>query len=331
MKKLNYIFLLLFVVVVASCGDDDDGATPATPVTPTEPDEPVAEQPDKPVLSVEDPQTDFQGVFKSEENGSIEVSLTGTLDARFLKLEIFKSLDGEESLYEEIEESDATFKANGDLVYEFNYDFEAEDGNKGVSFSAILTDSLEQQSEKVVLAEGEVLLPMIMHEVQIASDFPVSGSSQIPYYLRLTKTMAEGQRVGTLVEEGDHEEIAMIFSANDGSGYYLSSPNAIIESDLVVKVEPKTKTKFKSITVPELGFGVYDEYDSFVIRKLFEDASFNSNPERAEKILEGNAFAFETDNEEIGLFYIDKVESVGGTPETGPKRNQLSLKIWLMQ
>ena len=328
MKKLNYILLLFFVAVVASCGDDDD----ATPMTPLDPEDPAAETPDRPVLTVENPQTGFQGVFKSDETGEVKVNLKGTLDARFSKLEIFKSLDGEEALHEEIEESAANFDAEGALLYEFSYAFEDGDANKAVVFSAVLTDSLEQQSEKVVLVEAEVLLPMVYYEAIVATDFPASGKSQIPYYLRLNANIAEGQRIGTVVTQGSHEEIAMVFSVNEGVGYYLSSPNAIVETDLVIKVNPKAETKFKVVELPEVGFNGYDEDDPFVIRAMFEEAEFGSNEERAPvKVGDGTGIVFKTDSGETGLLHLQSLEPAGGTPETGPSRNELSMRIWLMR
>ena len=323
MKKFNYVFLLFFVCVVASCGDDDEGLAPVDPA------DPVPAKPDSPVLLVENPQSEYQGVIDSDETGEVSVNLKGELDASFLKLEIFKSLDGEESLHEEIEKSEATFNTNGDLVYEFEYAFEEEDANKEVVFSALLTDSLEQQSEKVVLVEAEVLNSMVFHKATLATDFPASGGIKIPYFLRLTNENTKAENISDAVTEGDHEEIAILFSANDGSGFYLSSPNAVIESSLVIKINPKTETKFKNVTMPEVGFNIFDEFDSFAVRAFYEEAEFGSNPERAEQVSEaGKAFAFKADNGQIGLLHVEKFET---NEELNPKQHELSVNIWLIQ
>ena len=96
-EKIQLCLFTFFVSVVASCADDDEGSAPVPLFNPIDPVDPVPVKPYRLVLSVENPQSEYQVVVDSDETGEVSVNLKGELDASFLKLEIFKSLDGEES------------------------------------------------------------------------------------------------------------------------------------------------------------------------------------------------------------------------------------------
>lgn len=301
--KLIYVFMALALV---GCSKDDDGtATPKEPVAQAIP----------PTIALKSGSTDlFPGVIGAPQKGSLQHTVEAEAKDGFKSLEIQKLVDGSATSYQVIDENSAEYAGGNVVAYTLNYIFKEEDLGKDLSFRAIVTD---QNDAKATLdfAQAEVKRPMIAANVMMKAAVPLNPLAiNIPHYLMLRDDECLGISLEDIDEKQLYDQIIGVFSLNDGSGFYLASPNTLLEAELLnLFPEEKATTKFKELELTADEFEAFTIYETFEVEDLFAGAAFNADPEKLELVSEvDKVFTFRTDEGRIGLGRITGFDIANG-------------------
>ncbi|RKE92282.1 hypothetical protein [Ichthyenterobacterium magnum] len=302
---VSYIALALFTL--SSCSSDDDSSTS----------NPTIQQPSLSLLSGDTGL--HQGVIGSPESGSLQYSVKAIAPEGFNQLVIQKVVDGIATEYETINVNHPNYIAGSNtFTYNLNYILNINDVDKDLSFKAIVTDA-NDNTTSLDFAEAEVKQSLqFVESLFIQTKLPIEPFNvNVNHFLRVDGDTVENANLGDVVNLQINEKVAAVFSLNDAYGYYLSSPNAVIETDFVIEIQDKATTKFKEIDSESVNFDELNIYDTYEIETIYNNASFNTHQQRATQLEQGKLFSMLTDDGKIALFKITYFNVEGGNVYAG--------------
>lgn len=250
----------------------------------------------------------LHGVVGAPTFGALLATVKGDAEEGFISLEIFKIINGQITSYEILEEGSPGYVVGSNSqTYELHYPFTSEDAGKEIYFRAVITDS-KNATESLDFAFATVKNPMTNKTLVMSTPVPVDSENLDAYYFLhienneiLGKTMEDTQ---TTV--GIDEKIAFVYSVNEGSGFYLASPDRLLETDLLENFDVLNTTKFKELDMTEEEFSTINLYDVFDVEDSFASAAYNSDEGRAEQVSTvDKVFAFQTIDLRTGLIKVN--------------------------
>lgn len=309
-------FTAIAFLSLSSCSSDDDS-------TIEEEEELIDPIPPTVVLNSGETGV-FNAVLGSPTLGSLNYEVKAVAEDGFETLTIFKVLNGVSTEYETIDTNHPNYVANSnEFVYELNYILNNQNEvGTGLSFKAVITD-VNNSTATLDFAQTNLRKPMTKSTVQVHTTLPPNGDDAISYYLHLNGSSEVIAVPRTQAENINlDQDIFAIFSVNDGSGYYLGSPESILETVLTDGMQTKATTKFKEQTAGspfDLGldtaYNIYDVYDVEHAYSVFEH---NAHQQKAEQVgAIGKRFFFETDDNRTGVLQINSFEINGQDAHLG--------------
>lgn len=299
MKKISLI-IMTALFIMTGCSDSEDPA----PVTPDTPDDPVAAAP---TITAPDGYDEvFLGVVGSPENGAVIRKVTVSAPGGLQELRIDKIVNGQLSAYESFDANSADTKEGHE--YSLNYILNEEDAGKEVVFRATVTD-LQNRTEWLNFAYIYPRLPMINSgTIVLTTDYPPDGNVNRDYFLFVDGDKVKSIDMAEMVTDDLDAQVAAVLSANDGYGLYMASPKALLETNLTVKIQQKSTTRFKEVFMTETQQNNLNVYDLLKVEEMYETAEWGSHQQRAAGLQKGKAFTFRTDDTRLGIILIEKVE-----------------------
>ena len=304
MKKLSYLFM--FFTILISCSKDDSITTPEDNGNDNNGDNEIEYV--LPIISLESGEEGtYQGVIGSPINGSLQHQVKAIAADGFVSLEIFKVLDGTSTSYQAIDSSHPDYiLGSNEFIYQLNYILNnGEEAGKDLHFNAVVTD-VNEHTFSFDFAATEIRLPMIKTTISLQTVVPPNGDITIPYYLLINGANVSAENHTTAVHSEFDQSIALVFSVNEGSGFYFASPTAVLETVLVNGMQEKATTEFKEHTNGspfnnplDTSFDIYDNYE---LDYRFSVLDYNSNEGKAEQVgIVGKRYYFQTDDEKTGV------------------------------
>lgn len=311
MKKLNLIYLLIAAIFV-SCSSDDDSAIPVV-------EEPTVKTP--PTIALESGEEGvFEGVIGAPQKGTMIYGLKANATDGFKSLEVFKIVDGNETSYELLDSSSPNYTAGNSQAYTLNYTFSEADLGKSLSFKAVITDDNNAMAS-ISFGEATVKRAMIKSSITLQTKFPITDFTVDTYgFLYVGNDSNSATNLANILSENYYSNAVAVFSVNDGSGFYLASPNSVVETDLVdlFADQPKPTTKFKEQALTSVEFDALNIYDTYYIESVYANAEFNSSEEKVEQVgTEGKIFSFFTDDNRVALARVSVFEIAGSDVKLG--------------
>ncbi len=313
MKKLSYLFVLFTILI--SCSKDDSITTPDDNGSNNDGDGGVEFV--LPIITLESGEDGtYHGVIGSPTNGSLQHQIKAIAADGFVSLEIFKVLDGTSSAYEEIDTNHQDYISGSNLFfYQLNYILNNDEAGKDLHFNAVVTDA-NDHTFSFDFAVAEIRFPMIKTTISLQTVVPPNGDITIPYYLLIDGDNVSAENHTTAVHVEFDQNIALVFSVNDGSGFYFASPTAVVETVIVNGMQEKANTKFKEhvngspFNNPlDTSFNIYDNYE---LDHRFSVLDYNSNEGKAEQAgIVGKRYYFLTDNGKTGVIQTTNLSMEG--------------------
>lgn len=318
MKTLNQLFhviLISFLMVAVSCSKDEAPKAEQKEIEDTTPE-----------LKVIGGIQDFSGVVGSTENGEINFTLETTTPAGYKSLSVYKVVDGEKSLVKTYAVEEATFKYEGTYSVDINYIIEEEDVEKEAYFEAYVLDSENKQSSTVKVANLEAFGKMSYFSLYVGTTLPAAnGGVTTPNFLILG-TETSDLNMGDMVTNNLSAEIDLVFSVNDGLGYYLTSPAACIEEELMVKFQELNTTKLKAVEMAPEEFDNLNPFKTIEVLDMYEQHEFNSHQQRAEQMDLGKCITFKTVDGQKGIIIVKQFFK---DDNADPVITYIKLGIWI--
>jgi len=270
-KIISVLMSILFLIQIG-CSNSSDEPTPAD-----DPEETV----EAPSLTFSAGTDSFKGVIGSPENGSYQNSIKVNSPGGFQNLEIIKIVDGQEIKYLTINLADVQVLTKEQIQYDFQYILTESDIDHEVSFKAFAIDQEGNESDNYAFGELQVRNPMLYFNTSLGTAIPADMSgTNTPNYLILKDKNTASADLGDVVTDNLSGNVNMIFSVNPDIGYYLTSPNACIETSLLYKFNTFNVLKIKAVDLSEESFSKIDMYDAWELESVYAQTEFGSNEER---------------------------------------------------
>lgn len=209
--------------------------------------------------------------------------------------------------------------------YTLNYIFTDDDVDKALEFKAVVTDANDATAE-IYFAPAKVKKPLLFYEVALEQNIPLANfNADTPCFLRIDDGICENSSVGEFYSMGYDNTIAMVFSFNDGSGFYLGSPAVVdeLESNVTNGLSTLATTKFKELE--DLDWYSINSNETFTAINAYEEAGFNAHEQKLEAVHETDkVFGFKTDDDRIGLGKINNFS-------TNSPQGYLAMDIYITQ
>src|SRR5690606_20150858 len=237
MKKQIGMYAFVAVALL-SCGKDDDGAGPILP--------PEAKLPSVTVLEEGYDQTTF-GVVGAPQNGAVIFTVEATAEDGFKSLDIFKIVNDIESEYETLDVNSPDYVQGNVQTYGLNYILSAQDVGNDLEFKAVVTDQNNATAE-IYFGAAQAKSPLLhFPSVELKQSFPIADfDGNTDSFLHLDGADCEGISLVEFFALNYSDKIAMVYSVNDGSGFYLGSPKVVneLESNVTSELPTLATTKF---------------------------------------------------------------------------------------
>lgn len=315
LKNFRNIILLSLMVIAASCSKKSDN-NKVEPVVEAAP----------PSIKIVGGVQDFAGVIGSPDNGEVNIVIEATTPAGFKNLNIYKVVDGAQSLLKSLKLEDVLLKTENTYTAEFSYLIEPEDVDREVYFEANAVDNENKITETIKLANLQAFGQMIFFEKTVGTALPaIDGGVDTPNFLTLG-TGTSALDLAAIVTNDLSTIVDLAFSVNDGLGYYLSSPKACIETDLFIKFQDLKKTELKEVNITPDNFKNIQAYQTLEVEQMFNSADFYSHQQRAEQMAQNKCIAFKTDEGLYGLIFVKEFYTDNGNI---PSKTYMDLNIWV--
>ncbi len=305
----NVLIYLFLIAIASSCSKDDSAA-----IVP-QGNDPIENEATLPKVILLNGATDvFEGVVGAPTQSALQYTVEATAAAGFISLEIFKVVDGAPQPYEIVDSSSSQFVAGSDVqTYSLNYILNEADAGHSLSFKAVVTDA-NNQKDNLIFAQAEVRNPMIQSTVQLSTKVTPVGDITIPYYLLIDENNIMAVNHDIAVNVTTDQNIAAVFSVNEGSGFYIVSPSSVLETVIVNGMQEKATTKFKDANAQFINplSNHYTIYDVFTMEGHYASLEFNAHEEKAEQVSTvGKRYYFSTDENRVGAFQVTNFELNG--------------------
>lgn len=305
----NALIYLFVILIASSCSKED------SPSNTPQGNDPIDNEVSLPNLILLNGSAEvYQGVIGSATQGSLQYTVEATAAGGFVSLEIFKVIDGTPQSYEIVAAGSDQFIPGSDVQsYALNYILSNEDAGSNLHFRAVVTDA-NNLKDTLDFAAVDVRKPMLQKTLQLQTIVNPVGDITIPYYLLINDTNIMAVNHDVAVNTTMDQNIAAVFSVNDGSGFYIVSPTSVLETVIVNGMQEKATTKFKdsnTVFMNPISYH-YDIYDVFEMEAHYASLEFNSHEEKAEQVSTiGKRFYFLTDNNRVGAFQVSDFELIG--------------------
>ncbi len=317
MKTLNlfmHFILISLLVVSVSCKKDKGGKAQPEPEDTT------------PILKVIGDVKDFIGVSGSTDNGEVNFMIEASTPAGFKSLNIYKVVDGKQTLVKSFSIAEVTLQYDKVYTAEISYLIEEEDVEREVYFEGYVLDSANIQSTTIKLANLQAFGKISYFGEYVGTTLPAAnGGVSTPNFLVLG-TGTIDLSMAEMVTNNLSSEVDLVFSVNDGLGYYLTSPAACIEDELLVKFQQLNTTKLKVVDVAPEAFNDLNPFKTLEVMDIYEQGEFYSHEERAGQMEEGKCIAFKTDDGQTGLMMVKQFYTDN---EAEPAVTYIKLGIWI--
>jgi hypothetical protein len=310
MKTLNYSinhsaiisFVVLILATIMSCSTSDDSITAPQNINNNNPSEIL------PTLTlVSGEEGIYQGVVGSPTQGTLQHQIKAEAPDGFVSLEIFKVLDNVATSYILFDTNHPNYVAGSNtFTHTLNYIMnDVDEPGHGLRFKAVVTDANNNKST-LDFAEVDLRLPMLKKTVTLKTLLPPVGDITIPYYLKISGINVTAVNHDVAVNVDNDQFIAMAFSVNDDSGFYLSS---LLKVEEVISngMQQKSTTKFKHYTNAPVTplFTAWDIYDVYNVESAYSALSFNANEQKVEEVSNiGKIILFKTDDNRTGMMQV---------------------------
>lgn len=313
LKNFKNIILLGLIILVASCSKKSDNVTPVIEDT-------------TPSVNIVGGVQDFAGVVGSPDNGEINMVIEATTPAGFKNLNVYKIVDGAQSLVKSYSASDVTLKEGSTYSAELNYVIDPEDVDRDVYFEANALDAENVQTETIKLANLEASGQMIYFENTVGTTFPaINGGVDTPNFLTLG-TGTSALDLAYIVTNNVSTNVDLVFSANDGEGHYFTSPEACIETDLLIKFQGLKKTELKIVELTSEQFKSITSYNTLEVEAMFDNATFGPHEQRARQMAKDKCVVFKTEEGMKGIIYVKDFYTDSNNV---PNKTYMDLNIWI--
>lgn len=301
-------YMVLAFAFLASCSKDD------APIDPKQED--VIVEDVLPTLSlVSGSEGVFEGVIGAPGNGSLQHTVKATAAEGFMELNIYKVENGVKSSYISFDKNHPDYvEGSNSFTHNLGYIFTENDVNKELYFIAEVIDT-KNNIETLDFADALVKKPMqFVTTIFMETRLPLeSFNLNIAQFLKVEGEKIAGVNLGKVVNDQINDKIAAIISYSEDAGYYLSSPKAVLDQDVVIKIQDKAKTKFKTHEDKAVEFGDLNIYDTFIVEDLYNEADFGQHQQKAKQIHQGSLISMKTDDDRIALFKIDYFEVINNS------------------
>ncbi|MCX2678446.1 hypothetical protein OOZ15_00695 [Galbibacter sp. EGI 63066] len=296
MKKLTCIYTFM-AMAVFSCSKDDGGSTPTPPPEVVLPTVEVQESGYNETL---------HGVVGAPQSGAMIYTIEGTAEEGFKSLEIIKIENGSENQYESLDANSPDYVEGNVQTYTLNYIFSNDDVDKALGFKAVVTDQNDATAE-ISFGAAKVKNPLLhFASVELKQSFPITGfNADTSCFLHIEDNTCQATSLGQFYDLGYDDKIAMVYSVNDGSGFYLGSPTVVngLEDNVTNGLNTLATTQFK--VQENIDWSDISAYETFLVMNAYDEADFNSHEQKLESAnTVGKIFSFKTDDDRIGLVKV---------------------------
>jgi hypothetical protein len=267
----------------------------------------------------------FFGVVAAPETGQVKTLMTIKAPAGFKSMEVRKVNGDTKQLIHEIVAGDPNYDGKTQFEYPYHYKLTNDDAGQKFFFEAVITDKQDRKSAAVKLIQVEGRAPMSFFLPSLATSLPASGLLRVKHYL-LADNYVYGATFGDIDTDKSYNKVEMVFSVNDASGYYLSSPNATAEESLTTQFPAVNISQLKVASMSAAEFSALSKFDPYAVEDLFNKTVAGANPGKAEKIGKGKVVVFRTHNNRAGVLLVTDF-TLDTTSE--PHEASIEMQLWI--